>query len=251
MSSLFHNIFYEPVLNVLGVLILYLPGQSFGAAIIILTILINFLLLPLTHRMKKSQQKITDIQPHLDRIKREFKDNKEIQAKKTLELYREHGINPFSGFLLLLIQIPLFIALFRVLQASSESFRADLYPFLPDIPTFNPIFLGVLNLAKPNIVLAVIAGITQFIQGSLLLPPTPKGAAAKEQNKNDFQQIMQKQMRFVMPLFVVLLGIRFPAALALYWTTLSVFGIVHESIVRRRAKGALRSNGGDHQQPKH
>jgi len=239
MSFLFHNVFYEPVLNLLGLLILYLPGQSFGAAIIILTILINFLLLPLTHRMKKSQQKINDIQPHLDRIKREFKDNKEQQAKKTLALYREHGINPFSGFLLLLVQIPLFFALFRVLQASSESFRADLYPFLPDIPSFSHTFLGILDLAKPNIPLAIIAGVTQFIQGSLLMPPAQPG---NQEQKNDFQYIMQKQMRFVMPVFVVILGIQFPSALALYWTTLSLFGIVHESIVRRRAR-ALGSHG--------
>jgi YidC/Oxa1 family membrane protein insertase len=232
MYSIFYNLFYQPILNALGVLIILLPGQSFGGAIIILTVVINLLLLPLTHKMKKSQQKITEIQPHIDRIKKEFKDKKEEQAKRTLELYKQHGINPFSGFLLLLVQIPLFIALFKVLQTSSESFKADLYTFLPDIPSFDPSFLGFIDLSEPSILLAIIAALLQFIQGTLMLPPT----TPNQKSQTDFGSIMQKQMRYVMPVIVLVFGIRFPAALALYWTTLSLFAIVHEGFVRYLAQ---------------
>ncbi|OGZ56405.1 MAG: hypothetical protein A3G60_00260 [Candidatus Ryanbacteria bacterium RIFCSPLOWO2_12_FULL_47_9c] len=240
MSSIFHNLFYRPILNALGVFIVFLPGSSFGSAIILLTIAINILLLPLTHRMKRSQQKMNEIQPHLERIKQQYKDSKEEQARRTLELYRQHNINPFSGFLLLFVQIPLFIALFRVLQASNESFRSDLYPILPNVPPLDPLFLGFINLAAPNIFLAIIAGVTQFIQGKLLVPPASSVSKEKE---NDFQQIMQKQMRYVMPVFILILGMQLPSALSLYWTTLSIFGIVHEGIVRHRARAISRSHG--------
>lgn len=239
MSYLFNNLFYKPLLNALGALTILMPQNSFGGAIIVLTIIVNLVLLPFTHRAKHSQQKIRDIQPELDIIKLQYKDKKEEQARKTLELYRQHGISPFSGLSLLVVQIPLFFALFSILRNSVGDHSADIYPFLPPLPPFNPTFLGLIDLTEPYIPFAVLAAILQFIQGLLM---TPSGPAPK---KGDFSYIFQQQFKYMIPIVIFWMGLQFPSALTLYLITMSAFAIVHEGVVRRYARLLTNSNGND------
>jgi YidC/Oxa1 family membrane protein insertase len=237
MSYLFNNLFYKPLLNALGALTMLMPGNSFGASVIVLTIIVNLILLPFTHKAKHSQQKIRDIQPELDRIKLQYKDKKEEQARKTLELYREHGINPFSGMAMLIVQIPLFFALFSILRNSSSDHGANIYSFLPPLPPFNPTFLGFIDLTAPYIPFAVAAAILQFIQGLLMAPAGPKP------KKDDFSYILQQQFKYIIPVVIFWMGLQFPSALTLYLITMSGFAIVHEVVVRRRARALTTSNG--------
>jgi YidC/Oxa1 family membrane protein insertase len=239
MSFIFHNVFYLPLLNALGLLIYISPGNSLGVAIIALTILVNLILLPLTHGQKKSQHTLKMIQPELDRIRQQFKDKKEEQARRTLELYREHGVNPFTGFLLLFLQLPIFFALFRIFRNLPTAYGVGVYGFLPILPPLHAIFLQSIDLTKPFIPLAVVAAIMQYFQGRMLMP---EGVAQK---KDDFSYILQQQFKYVIPVVVFAMGFKVPAALMLYWTTLSLFGIVHERVVRSKARSLKQHHGKD------
>lgn len=242
MSSLFHSTFYQPLLNVLGALILVLPGSNLGVAIVVFTIFINFLLLPITHKAKKSQRKMQELQPEMDRIKTQYKDKRDEQARQMLELYKEHGINPFFNILMLFIQIPIFFAIFRILKNEAYVSWHEVYSFLPTLPTPEHMFLGV-DLTHPSIIFAVFAAIAQFVQITLMTKGTQTTKDSKKTNDESFNAAMQKNMRFMMPAFILIAGLSLPAALALYWTVMSLFGIVHEGIVYRQGISKSTANG--------
>ena len=150
-----------------------------------------------------------------------------------MELYRAHGVNPFSGLLLLFIQLPIFIALYRIfINGITEGSPLALYTFIQYPEHVDAMFLGV-DLGIPSVVLAVLAGLSQFFQISLSSPAAPAGGGS---DKGDFQRIMRAQMKYIFPFIIFYIGLRFPAALTLYWTVMNIFVIVHESIVRRKSQ---------------
>ncbi|MDA1334906.1 MAG: YidC/Oxa1 family membrane protein insertase [bacterium] len=245
MSFLFNTIFYKPLLNALAGLIIYIPGHSLGFSIIILTILVNLLLLPFTHKMKSSQRKMQEIQPEIDRIKKQFKNKKEEQAKLTIELYRKHGINPLTSILLFIVQLPIILALYWIFRSVDVSLSTDLYVYFTEVPIFDPNFLGLFNLSEPSVVLAVTAALFAYFQSSLMIP---KNIPAE--NKKDFSVMLQKQFKYMSPIIVLLVALPFPSALALYWTTMNVFGIVHEMAVRKIARNQMENTNGNSESDK-
>jgi len=247
IKDFFYLVFYQPLLNILAVLVLVLPGHSFGAAIILLTVFVNTILLPFSHKAKHSQKKIQELHGEFEKIKRQFKDKREELARRQLELYREHGISLSSQIILPLIQIPLFISLYSILQQNGDFFASGIYSFLPHIPNPNPYFLGLIDLSQAgvvfhmsptfvfsivsisNIALALLAAVLQYIQFSYLTPPST--TSTKTQKDESFGAMMQKSMKINFPIIIFILGVTLPAALALYWTVMNIFGIVHEKVV--------------------
>jgi len=223
LKFFFNTALYKPILNSLVFLYEYLPGHDFGVAIIVLTCVIKVLLFPLSLKSIVSQKATQEIQPKIKEIQNKFKNDKEKQAKAIMELYKKEKINPFSGCLPLLIQLPILIALFLVLK--NMSFNSDsinpalFYSFIPAPSHINPMFLGVVNLTTPSVVLAVIAGIVQFFQSKMI---TPKNISKKT---DDFSQIMQKQMLYLFPIMTIIILWKLPAAIGLYWITSSLFSI--------------------------
>ena len=113
-TDIFKAIFYQPLLDAIVLIYKYLPGHDFGVAVIILTVLIKFILYPLSAKGIKSQKALQDLQPKIKELQERFKDDKNRQAKEVMDLYKKEKINPFSGFLLLLVQLPILFALFKV-----------------------------------------------------------------------------------------------------------------------------------------
>lgn len=227
ISLIYHAVFYKPLLNALVFLTGALPWNDLGFSVILLTIAIRFIMFPLTHKMIHTQRKMKEIEPELKRIQSETK-NKEEQGRAVMELYKKHGINPFSGFLNILIQFPLLFAMYRVFWQGIPFKAEDVYGFLTIPAHINVQFLSLINLSVSNIFLAVLAALSQFLQVRFAMPP-----------KNDNQtkggaEMMQKQMLYMFPVLIFLIGLKLPAAVALYWTTMNVFAIVHEAIVRNR-----------------
>ncbi len=236
MGTLFHVILVQPLLNALVFLYTYNPIQDFGIAIILLTVLIRLILLPLSLRATASQQKMAKLQPHIKEIQEKYKNDKETQARKTMELWKEHRVNPASGCLPLLIQLPVLFALFRVFNTdfSSASFGEDLYSFTPHPGHFSLSFFG-LDLTRPNFILAILAGAGQYVQTKLIIQPpaiTQEGEMAK------ILQQQQLVLMYVMPLLTIWIAWRFPAGLALYWVTTSLLTIVQQWWVARRLAAA-------------
>ena len=237
-ATIFNEVFFRPLLNALVFLTGVLPSHDLGFAVIILTILVRFVLFPFTHHSIKAQTKMRSLEPEIARIRDEHKNNQEEQARRTMALYKEHGVNPFSGCVMLIIQLPLLIALYQVFLVGVGDMNKYLYPFVSLPSSLDTIFLGVINLTEASIFLAALSGLTQFIQMKLAVPTLVAKPAlpASAQQKPDISRMMTAQMTYVMPGIIFVIGIQFPAAVSLYWTTMNLFAIVHEMIVRKKAE---------------
>lgn len=229
----FNTILYQPLLNILILLYEYLPGHDFGLAVIVLTILIKVIFYPLGVKAIKSQKALSTLQPKIKEIQEKYKDNKEQQTKEIMGLYKREKINPFSGCLPLLIQLPVLIALYRVFWSGLQPEQMSLlYSFVPLPGVIDTTFFGIVNLANPNIVIAFLAGIFQFIQVKMAT------SKPKENQKKDssFAGQMQKQMLYFMPAFMVLILFRLPSAVGLYWLTTTLFTIIQQYVILKKEK---------------
>ena len=160
----FSTFFYQPAYNALAFLISVVPGGNVGVSIIILTVMVRGALLPLSHKSVVSQAKMRAIAPHIEKLKEKHKDDKQEQAKKTMELYKEHGINPFSGCLLVIVQLPIIFALYYAFFKGLPNLNTEhFYSFVHLPASVSMSFLG-LDLAHKSIILALAAAITQYFQ---------------------------------------------------------------------------------------
>jgi len=243
ISSIFNIIFYQPLYNSLVFLTSVLPFHDLGLAIIFLTVIVRFILLPLSHKSVVTQRKIKEIEPEISKIKNKLKDNREEQARQTMALYKEHGISPFSSFFALLVQFPVFIALFLLLKSDSLFDPNNLYSFINFPQEVNMFFLGIVDLSRANYFFAAFAGISQFFQIRLAMPQTKRNTTKDHSFKAELQRSMSVQMKYIMPIFIFFIAMRFSSGLALYWTVSNVFAIVHEIAVSKKAK-KLKENAG-------
>ena len=229
LADVFNFILYQPLFNALIGLYEYFPGRDFGIAVIILTLLIKVALYPLGSLSIRAQKNLSQLQPKIQELQKKYKNDKEKLVKETLELYKREKINPFSGFLPLLVQLPILIALFQVFwRGFGPEQIIHLYGFLPNPGEINPFFLGLVNLSSPNIVLAFFAGVAQFWQTKMLSPKSEPNPAQKQGN---FQQLMQRQMLYFLPIFTVLILWRLPSAIGLYWLVTSFFTIAQQYLI--------------------
>lgn len=229
MLALYHAILYQPILNLLVGLydILF---NDFGLAILALTVLVRGLLWPLTHKSLANQKAMLDIQPKIKEIQAKYKDNKEEQAKAMMAVYAEHKVSPFSSCLPLLVQLPLFIALYQVLSAGLKSQGLNgLYAFVPNPGTISTLSLGFLDLSHRSIVLAILAAGAQFVQAKMMSRKDP--AVHKDESKDeDTMAIMNKQMLYMMPAMTLFIGWNLPAGLTLYWLLTNLAMILQQKL---------------------
>jgi YidC/Oxa1 family membrane protein insertase len=232
--SAFNTILYQPLLNALIWIYQYLPGQDFGIAVIVLTVIIRIALYPLMIKSLKSQKALSELQPKIQEIQQKYKDNKEQQSKEMMALYQKEKINPFGGCLPFLLQLPILIALYRVFwKGLSPEAMNYLYSFVPNPGAINPSFLGLINLAEPNLILAFVAGITQFFQSKTLLPQKKETKGKKDQ-MGQFSDMMQKQMLYFFPILTVLILWRLPSAIGVYWIVTALFSIGQQKLIFKK-----------------
>jgi YidC/Oxa1 family membrane protein insertase len=248
VSNLFHILIYKPLYNSLIFLINIIPGHDLGIAIIILTFAVRLIVWPLTHRSITTQRKIKELEPEISKIKRKFKKDRQEQTKKIMELYKIHGISPFSGFLLLFIQFPILIALYSLLRKGVEFRAEDLYSFISLPAQIKVMFLGLIDTTKPDFWIAGLAGLSQFFQIKFSYPKGLKGESLKTRTnassfRTQLQRSMSFQMKYIMPLFIFWIAYRFSSGLALYWTTSNIFAILHEVLVSRKNGNKKIKNG--------
>lgn len=213
-----------------------LLGGQLGWAIIALTLVIRFALMPIILPSIKSQKKINELKPEIDKLKKKYGKDKELFAKKQMEFYQKNQVNPLGGCLPQLVQIGLFIVFYRVLITSLQT---------PDLNLGSTQFFW-LNLTQPDTtyILPVIAGVSQFLLGVMLLPATDTSAQQKLAGKTvtakddkqavdaeSMAQTMQSQMVLVMPIITVVIATRFPSGLALYWVVSTFFSLGQQYFV--------------------
>ena len=241
MVELFHSAIYQPVYNVLVFFYNTVPGQDFGIAIILTTILIKTLFIPLSKKQIESQKKMQELQPLIKEAQKKYKDNKEEQTKAVMAIYKENKANPLSGCLPLIVQLIVLIAIYRVIiNISDAGFTinpADLYSFIMSPGSVNHLFLGFVDLTKPNYVLAVLSALAQYYQTKMLFKSQENvKVPVKDSDEPDFATIMNKQMLYLGPAITLFIGITFPAALALYWFFSTLFMIFQQAVIFRAKK---------------
>lgn len=228
--NLFDIILFRPIINAL-VILYNIPGVNFGLAIIVLTIIIKTGLYPLTKKSVKMQKAMGVISPKIKEIQKQHKDDKQKQAQALTDLYREHKVNPLSGCLPLLIQLPILIGLYRVLLHAFEADKLNyLYYFVSRPESLNPSFFGVLILDQPNIYMAFITGAIQLIYSLMV---KPKKSSSQDNKGFDFSSVLTTQMTYVFPVITVFILIKFPAGLALYWLTMTLYSIFEYKFIKK------------------
>ena len=240
MSDLFHEFLYRPLFNALIFLYQYLSFHDLGIAIIFLTIIIRLILFPLFYKGAKDQAILQRLAPKIKEIQVNHKNDREKQAQAILDLYRQHKVNPFSGFLLLLIQLPILFALYRVfLNGFSTKTLTNLYSFVPSPSSLNYLFLGFIDLSKRNIFIVVAAAMVQYFQGRLSVTKTNKPF-----KDLDATERMSRQMVYLGPILTILFlyGFNLPSAVGLYWLTTSTFSVIQQIIINKQLKN---KNGGN------
>lgn len=233
--------------------IIHLPG-AFGFAIIALTFLIRTVVSPLTKTQLKSAQKMSQLKPQLDDLQKKHKEDKVKLQQAQMQLYKDAGVNPAAGCLPLLLQLPLFIALYNVFNqvlgtttanpALVENINKVLYHPALHIERLDLMFLGIDLTSKPNqwqhvgiwiLLIPVLTGFLQFIQTRLMMPPAPKIKPQEE----DQMMAMQRQMALITPIMFGYLAFSFPIGLALYWNTFTVFGIMQQLQINKQRTNTL------------
>jgi YidC/Oxa1 family membrane protein insertase len=234
MKELFSAILYEPIFN--GFVALYNLIPDVGVVILIVTLIIRGVMYPLTKKSISSQKSMQDLQPKMEDLKKKHKDNQQLLAQETMKLYKEHKVNPIGSCLPILLQLPIFLALFYVLQngLANESFDL-LYSFVAHPGSINPIGFGIVNLAEPNVFLAILAALAQYWQAKTMQSKRPPKVAGEGGKDESMSAMMNKQMLYFMPFITLVIGMTFPGGLALYWmlSTLSM-AIQQEYIFRKK-----------------
>ncbi len=232
ISNIWNTVLYHPLINALAFLVSIIPGGDLGLAVIILTILVKIILFPLSQKAIESQAQMNILTPELNKIK-ESGVSKEEQARLTFELYKKHKTNPFSGCLLLIIQIPIIFALYYVFYKGINFDASVLYSFVHVPATTNMMFLGVLDIGGKSILLAVLAGVSQYLQAYYMPQPKPSPSTEKGSFAESFSKSMNIQMKYVFPFVVAFIAYSISGAVALYWITSNLFAVGQQIYAKR------------------
>jgi len=252
--NFFNTLFVFPILNLLvllykGFLLIKIPG-AFGFAIIGLTVLIRGLFNPFFKKQIETAKKMAELKPHLDHLSTKHKDDKKTLQAEQMKLYQQAGINPTSGCLFMIIQIPVFIALYQTLSlflTNGQGVKAIaainnvLYASFLKITTVDPMFLGINLATTPKasgqwyyLLIPAVTALLQYLQAQATMPapaaPTKEivkpGEEPKKDDSGDFQKAMNTQMKFLFPVMIGWFSYTLPAGLSLYWNIFSLFSIL-------------------------
>ncbi len=235
MTAFYHLAIHDPLYNGLIGIFNLLPWADAGVAIILLTCIVRLVLFPLSRKAVHTQIKMQEINPALVAIKEKYKNDSQEQARKTLELYKEKGVNPFSGVLVLIIQLPIIFALYRIfLYAGFPNVdKSILYSFVHAPEHINTVFLGLVNLSQKSVALAILAAVSTFFQLKLATPK-PSSNKTDESFGGNLAQSMQTQMKYFFPILVFFISYKISGVIALYWLTSNLFTIGQEIVVRKK-----------------
>ena len=236
ITFVYTEILFRPLYNLLVWIMNVDPSHSVGIAIIVVTIIVRLVLLPPSIRQAKqmqlNQEKMGGLQKQIAKLKKEHKDNKSKQAEETMKLYKEAGVNPASGCLPLLIQLPILLALYRVfLTGINEDSFQFLYSFVQAPDSVQQMFLG-LPLTEPSVLLGAIAGAGQYVLMKYFTG-TPAAQPGANEETQQMMMTMQKNMMYIFPVMTIFIAFQLPAALSLYWVISTAWAIGQQYFIRR------------------
>lgn len=264
--NIFELFIVQPIFNLLLFIYSIIPFADFGIAIIIFTIIIRFAMWPLVVKQLHQVKAMRKMQPELAKIKKATKGNKQLESMQMLELYKKHGVNPFRSIGILLIQLPIFIALFQVIRiftTNRDAISRFTYDFmqvfepvrdlLANPANFSEKFLGIVDLTQHAVsperivpflvLLAGVAGYTQYViskqttptQGSKRLRDVlAEAGEGKEPDQAELNAVMMGKMMKFLPIMMFFIMLNLPGALALYYVTSNIFAVIQQHYLLKR-----------------
>lgn len=265
--NIFDILIVQPIFNLLIGLYSIIPGGDFGVSLIIFTVIVRFALFPLVKRQLHQTQAMKKMQPELKRIKAQTKGNKQLESMQMLELYKKHGISPFRSIGILIVQLPIFIALYSVINIFTlhrDQVAKYTYDFVEHIgpiqhliqhpDQFNEKLLGVVDLTKTafsndgvNIALlflAVVAAGTQYIMSKQTMPQSEgkkrlrdimsEASGGKQADQSEMNAVVMGKMIKVLPFFMFFIMISVPGALALYYAVSNLVAVGQQSYLLKK-----------------
>src|SRR3989338_352207 len=209
MASFFFTVLYQPLYNLLVFIYNIAPWGGLGLAIIVMTIIVKTLVLPLTYKSMKAQKELQEIQPKIAEIKEKYKEDKETMAKELMSVYKVHNVNPFASCLPTIVQLFVFIALYKALEAGIHTVDPSiLYDFVSNPGSLPPYFLGM-DLSKISIPLAVLSAVCQYFQAKQMITRRPPAVArgTGPALDEDMTATMNKMMVYMLPIMMLVLGV--------------------------------------------
>lgn len=241
--GIFFTLFYQPLYNLLVGLYDVLPVASIGLPIILTTVGVRGLLFPLTFKSLKSQRSMQEIQPEIKRIREEYKDDKEKMAQELMAVYKNNNVNPLSSCLPLLIQLPIFFSLFRVLQNGLGEVNGDiLYSFVANPGVINTSFIGI-ELAAVSIPLAILTAIAQYFQAKQTVAKRPEPELRQKEGARDEDMMatMNKTMIYFIPAISLIAGVTsLQGGVMLYWLSSTVITFILYAIFLPKKKKEIK-----------
>lgn len=269
---MFTTFIVQPIFNVLTLIYALIPGHNFGIAIILFTVVVRLVMYPLLKKQLRHTKAMRELQPEIKKIKEKTKGNKQQESLLTMELYKEREIKPLSFIGLMVIQVIIFLALFqglsRVVNDPNEVFNFS-YPAVQnlsamqelnaDISIFDNTLLGVVDLSRAAVsadgfyfaafLLVLGSSIIQFFQIRQTMP-SPKDARklrqilkdannGKQADSTEINAAMSRNMSYILPVFIFVVTIGFPAALSLYWFVSGLIAYLQQSYLLRKEEYAL------------
>lgn len=267
--NIFELLIVQPIFNLLLFIysfVNFIPYAGFGLSVIIFTIIVRFALWPLVVRQLHQAKAMRKLQPELARIKKASKGNRQLESMQMLELYKKHEVKPFRSILVLLIQLPIFIALFQVIQIFTShrdeiasftyGFMQNLAPvkeLLANPDSFNVMFLGFVDLTKHAIsadgvsivlvLLAIVAAYTQYIISKQTAPTTnskrlrdvlAEAGEGKQPDQAELNAVMMGKMVKFLPFLMFFIMLSLPGAIALYYATSNIFAAIQQHFLLKR-----------------
>lgn len=270
--NIFDLLIVQPIFNLLIGLYSIIPGGDFGVSLILFTVLVRLVMYPLVKKQLHQTKMMRKLQPELARIKKQAKGNKQLEGMQMLELYKKHGVSPFRSIGILLVQLPIFIALYVVIQiftSHRDQIGKFTYDFMEGIGPikqliehpneFNEKLFGLVDLTKAAIsqghvdiiliVLAVAAAVTQYIMSKQTMPQTEskkrlrdvmsEAASGKQADQSEMNAIVMGKMVKILPIFMFFLMISVPGALALYYAVSNLVAVAQQSYLLKQDEEEL------------
>jgi YidC/Oxa1 family membrane protein insertase len=266
--NIFDVFIVQPIFNLLIGLYGLIPGGDFGLALIIFTVIVRMLMWPLVKRQLHQVTAMRKLQPQLKKIKIATKGNKQLESMQMMELYKEHGVNPFRSIGILLIQLPIFIALYQVIQIFTlhrDQVSTYTYGFMQNFAPIKTIIdhpelfkeklFGLVDLTAhalsgPNginiflVVLAIVAAITQYIMSKQTSPQVgsnkrlrdimTEAADGKQADQSEMNAVVMGKMTKILPFFMLFIMLNLPGALALYYAVSNLVAVVQQNYILKK-----------------
>lgn len=232
---MFHTLFYEPVYNLLAAVLMVVPLHDIGAAIVIVTLIVKFILLPLNLAALRTQYMMKKVAPEMEKIKKIQKEKPQEASKMMIDLYRKEKINPFASLFVVIIQIPVFFALYFVFSKGFFSDPNSLYSFVVFPEKIHTLAFGLFDATQKNVVMAVLTGISSYLLARRQTEDMVIKKDSKDESFQDhFMKSMKVQLLYVLPVIIAVSSAVLPSALALYWFVSNMIGYAQDVYMKRK-----------------